>query len=107
MTSRLAEQIRRHAPGTLQSRLTRLEESVSPEQGGSLLQQARLAGDHAAGLATALASIGLADLDKALPKFGLASEHVRKGKTLVFSPTTGEIDKIPVILQPGRSRLHN
>ena len=105
MTSGFAEQIRRHAPGTLQNRLVKLSGELAPEDGGQLMDSARLIGDHAAGLATALSTVGLISLDKALPKFGKSSELVRKGKTLVFSAETGEIDKVPVMIDPSKARL--
>jgi hypothetical protein len=105
MTSKLADQIRQHPSGTLQNRLAAISATIPAEQGRRFLEAARDIGDHTAGLAAVLSTIGLADIGKAMPKFGRASERVREGTTLVVSET-GAIEKIPNVIEPGKSRLH-
>lgn len=105
MTSRLVEQIRKHSPGTLQNRLSAICTECAPNEGGDLINSVKTIGDHTAGLVTVMATLGFVDFDKALPVLGHSTQHVRKGKTLVFLPETGSIDKIPNVIEPGKTRL--
>lgn len=82
LSTPLMEGIRNQKSGTLQSRLKQLFDDLGPNHGGRLVNATLAAGDHAAGLVFAMEKLFGIDIEKAMPRSGMASGLARKGVTV-------------------------